>query len=472
MNALPDEHPLDQPVRRPDLARRGLGTLRRAVAGRVVLAGDADWDGARSAWNLTIQQNPLAIVEVADAEDVRRAVQWAVDHRCQVTAQPLGHGARGTLDEVLLLRTRALNGIELDLATRTARVDAGVKAGELLAALDRTGLTFLAGSSPDPTVVAMTIGGGLSWFGRRHGLAANAIVSIDLVDGLGRSRHLTHEHDPDLFWAVRGGGGDFGIVTALEIRLFPAEHLYGGRLLWPIESMPAVLRTFRDLTATAPDTVSLWYQTYRFPDLPMIPERDRGRSFAAVAATVLGSDAEAECLLEPLRNLPGLVMDLMGTLPVKDLADVTDEPVDPAPITTHSMLLDDLTDDVIDRLTAAVGADSPSLLPIVEIRHLGGAFTHHHRGHGAAGHIKEPYLLFAVGVLAAPELAAPIAATFVSIDKAVAGHTHGRTVPNFVGAGDEVWQGWTPETRHRLGRIKREVDPRSTIHSNRPVAAG
>src|SRR6476659_5415172 len=241
MNAYVNEN--QQVAGQPVVAlRTALDALGRSLAGRVVLQGDPDWDATRTPWNVAVPQNPLAVVEVADAEDVRRAVRWAIDHQRQITAQPVGHGAGDSLDGVLLLRTRALNSIEIDLAAGTARLGAGVKSGELLAALAGTGLTFLAGSSPDPTVVGVTIAGGMSWFGRLHGLAANAIISVDLVDGLGRARHVTRSEDPDLFWAPRGGGGDFGIITGIEVQLIPGRHLYGGRLFWPMEQMPAVLR--------------------------------------------------------------------------------------------------------------------------------------------------------------------------------------------------------------------------------------
>ncbi len=144
------------------------------------------------AWAVHVDQQPLAVVEVADAEDVRRSVEWAVRHGHQVSAQPVGHGASRALagnrmDRVLLLRTRALDSIDIDIPKGTVTVGAGVKVGELLEALEGTGLTFLAGSSPDPTVVGMTITGGMCWFGRAYGFAANAIASVQLVDAHGRT---------------------------------------------------------------------------------------------------------------------------------------------------------------------------------------------------------------------------------------------------------------------------------------------
>lgn len=433
------------------------------------MPGDDGWDEARRAWSLLVEQRPRAVVEVVDADDVRRAVRWAVRQGCQVTAQPVGHGANDALDDVLLLRTRALGSVEVDTTTSTARVGAGVKAGELLAALDGTGLTFLAGSSPDPTVVGLTISGGVSWFGRTGGLAANAIVSADLVDGFGRERHVTADTDPDLFWAIRGGGGDFGIITAIEIRLLPAGELYGGRLFWPLDQLPLVLRAFREVTAKAPDALSVWCAAMRFPPLEMIPEPFRGKGFASVALTYLGSAPEAERYLQPLRAVPGLVHDLVRPLPMHALGEVTMEPVHPMPIMARSIFVGDLGDDVIDSFTDVVGAEQLIPLTVVEIRHLGGAFARPVTDAGACGHIDQPYLLFALGMRAQPEMGPAISAGLDRVVDAINGHTNGRTVPNFLSAGEDLSRACSPQTRPRLADIKRRVDPRGTIRSNRGV---
>ncbi len=230
------------PVQAPSPSPTGnqshaLDDLRRRVAGRLHTPADPSWDAVRTPWVVNVPQHPMAVLEVRDADDVVAAVRWAVDHGVQVTAQPTGHGAGPAFDQVLLLRTRGLDGIEVDVERRTAWVGAGVKSGELLAQLDGTGLTFLAGSNPDPTVVGMTITGGISWFGRGFGLGADSIVTVEIVDGLGRLRRLSATEDAELFWAVRGGGGDFGIITRIEVALHPAPEVYGGRLLWPVEQM-------------------------------------------------------------------------------------------------------------------------------------------------------------------------------------------------------------------------------------------
>ncbi len=446
-----------------------LGDLRRRVVGALHTPADPTWDSARTPWLVNVPQHPMAVLEVHDANDVVAAVRWAVDHGVQVTAQPTGHGAADSLEQVLLLRTRPLGGITVDLTRRTAWVGAGVKAGELLAELDGTGLTFLAGSNADPTVVGMTITGGISWFSRSLGLGSDNIVTIEIVDGLGRLRSVSATEESELFWAIRGGGGDFGIITRMEVALHPAPEVYGGRLLWPIEQMREVLETFRTVTESAPEELTIWYHTYQFPPFPEVPEPLRGKGFASIAVAYLGSRADAEDLLAPFRELPGLVMDLMGEVSIADLSSIADEPTDPMPGMQQSGLLTSLDDDAIAALTAVVGADSGSPLPVVQIRHLGGAFGRTPANGGAHGPVTEPYNLFALGVPAVPELVEVIGMFFGRISAAVAHVSSGRTLLNFLDGTEDPGRWWSPETRERLVRAKQAADPLQTIRSNRPV---
>ena len=212
-----------------------LGELSALLPGQVTRPGEPEWDRIRYGFNLAVDQQPVAVVTAVDEEDVVATVRWANRYGATVSAQPVGHGATRATDGVVVLRTRGLREIVVDPQRRVARVGAGAKWGEVLAATAPYGLTGLAGSSPDPTVAGFSLSGGLSWFGRAYGLAAHSIVGIDLVDPSGERRWVTAASNPDLFWALRGGGGDFGIAVALEIALHPAPHVYGGRLMWPIE---------------------------------------------------------------------------------------------------------------------------------------------------------------------------------------------------------------------------------------------
>jgi hypothetical protein len=309
----------------------------------------------------------------------------------------------------------------------------------------------------------------MSWFGRAYGLGANSILGATMVDPFGRVVEVSATQHPDLFWAIRGGGGDFGIILTLDIALHPGGDVFGGRILWPVEQMDAVLRAFRAVTDSAPETLTAWYHTYQFPPDPAMPEFLRGKAFASVAVAYLGDPAEGERLLAPFRAVPGVVMDVIGVVPMAQLRTLADEPTEPTPFLDHSLFLNDLSDDTIDALVGVAGAGSRSALALLQIRHLGGAFARAGENDGACGHIEEPFIVFAMGVPAGPGLAEAIAATFADLDTALADHTTGRTVPNFLGTGGNLDRVWDRGTRARLGAVKRAVDPLSTIRSNRPV---
>ena len=453
----------------PPNQSHALADLRRRVTGHLTTPDDDAWDTARQAWVVNVPQHPMAVLEVAHVDDVVAAVRWAVDHGVQVTAQPTGHGANDTLEHAVILRTRGLGGIEVDLESRTAWVGAGVKAGELCAALDGTGLVFLAGSNPDPTVVGMTLTGGLSWFGRAFGLASESVVAVEIVDGLGRVRRLGPTEDSELFWAVRGGGGDFGIVTRMQVGLHRAAEVRGGQLMWPAERMHEVLTTFRDVTRTAPETLTLWFHTWNFPPLEQLPEPLRGRSLTGLALTHLGSAEELHALLEPFRSIDGLVIDTVAEVSMGQLARVAAEPTDPMPGMTRSCLLEDLDDATIAAMTEAAGPGSGSPLPVVQIRHLGGALARTTEGAGAHGAVAEPYNLQAIGVPAVPALVEVITAYLDRVGAAASSVASGRTLLNFLESGEDPSLWWTSDTRDRLVRAKQASDPLGTIRSNRPV---
>ena len=283
-------------------------------------------------------------------------------HRCR----ELGAGAPESASIVTEKRSPAA-GNRLDSARRVARVGAGVKWGELLDVTSPHGLTGLAGSSTDPTVVGYTLGGGVSWFGRSFGLAAHSVLSIDIVDATGE-RHPTT--DPELFWALRGGGGDFGIVLSIQIALYPEPQLYGGRLLWPVEMAFPELHAFRTVTSGAPDELTLWAQFLQFPPITEVPEPLRGGSFIAVDVAYLGSADDVAPLLALFREIPAIVLDTLGTMPISLLGTIAAEPVDPTPTAEISWLMGDLDDKAIEALTALVGHGWGSPPAVVQLRHL------------------------------------------------------------------------------------------------------
>jgi FAD/FMN-containing dehydrogenase len=432
--------------------------LRERVHGSVVAPGDEGWDRVRRGWNLHVDQRPAAVVEVADVADVAAAVRVAADHGVPVAAQPRGHGATAALDGTVLLRTGALDALELDHTQRTVRIGAGVRWQRLNEALTGTGLTGLPGSSSDPSVVGYTVGGGLSWFGRRHGLAAHQVRAADVVSPSGALARVTRDSDPDLFWALRGGGGEFGIVTALELDLLLAPHVYGGRLLWPAAHARTVLAAFVEATRSAPETLTYWAWLLQLPD---------GQRLVAVAATYLGDAADGERLLDPLlRATPPPLENTLGTVPLAALGDIAGEPTEPTPIVDGALLLDAFDVPAVDALLDAAPPGQPSPLAAVAIRHLGGALSRPEPHHGAAGHLPEPYVMVTGGPVPHPDTAVEVEEGVARVLGALARFGSGRTPPNF---GDDAVTAYPPDVLTRLRRVKRERDPYGVVRGNRPL---
>src|SRR5262245_1639454 len=200
-----------------------LGDLVASIRGRIVTPGDLGWDAARQAWNLAVDQQPALVALPLDSDDVRAIVQHARGHSLGIAPQGTGHaaGALGSLADTILLSTRHMRGVEIDATRRVARVQAGTLWHEVTEATSPFGLYPLSGSSPDVGVVGYTLGGGLSWLARQHGLASNHVTAIEVVTPDGEIRRATPSDEAELFWALRGGGGSFGVVTALEFALFP-----------------------------------------------------------------------------------------------------------------------------------------------------------------------------------------------------------------------------------------------------------
>jgi FAD/FMN-containing dehydrogenase len=437
--------------------------LARRISGRVVTPGQAGWDEVRRPWNLRIDQRPAAVVEVSDVADVCHAVRVAGDFGVPVAAQPRGHGATAALDGTIVLRTGALRSLELDTARRRARVGAGVRWQRFNEALTGSGLTSLPGSSSDPSVVGYTVGGGLSWFGRRYGLAAHRIRAAEVVTADGTHARVTRDSDPELLWALRGGGGEFGIVTSLELELLPAPHIYGGRLLWPATHARAVLNAFAATTADAPEELTLWAWLLNVPDAAPAPPPLRGRWAVAVGVTYLGDADAGQRLVRPLSRAAGPpIVDTRGTVPLAALGDIAAEPVEPAPVMEGAAMLTGFAEPAVDALLDAAAPGAPSPLAVVSIRHLGGALCRPADGGGAVGPVPEPYLMVLGGPGAAPELAAAIG----QVTAALAGQATGRMPPNF---GADAATCYPADVLSELRRIKRERDPRGLVRGNRPL---
>jgi len=311
-------------------ADRDLEALRAAIAGQVFVLGQAGYDQARQAWNLAVDERPSVVVVAESAADVVKAVRYARAHGMRIAPQGTGHGAAPLepLDGAMLLRTTRMRQVDIDPATRTARAEAGAVWQDVIVPAAEHGLAALAGSSPGVGVTGYTLGGGLGWLARRYGLAANSVTAAELVTPGGDLVRAAAGHEPDLLWAVRGGG--VGVVTALEMRLYPVRELYAGDLFFPIQRAAEVLHAWREWTATVPDDVTSVGHILRLPPLPEVPEPLRGRAFAMVEAAYLGDAGTGAELIQPLRRL-GPELDTFAMIPASALGQLNMDPSQPQP---------------------------------------------------------------------------------------------------------------------------------------------
>ncbi|NUW38346.1 FAD-binding oxidoreductase [Nonomuraea sp. SMC257] len=430
--------------------------LRNVVKGRVLLPGDSGFDQASSPWTVGVPQPVSAVVEAEDAADVAALVRHARDAGLTIAAQPSGHGASGDVEGVILLRTGRLDGVEVDPSARVVRVGAGARWGRVLAATGAHGLAGPAGSSPVVSVAGFVAGGGLSWFSRKHGWGADSVRAFEVVDAGGEQVRVTAESDADLFWALRGGGGDFAMITAVELELFPLPVLYGGRLVWPGDRTGEVFEAFRQVTAGAPDELSVWVNRVQPPS--------PAPAIVTVDVTYLGGADEARDLLAPFEKIGGVLSDNRAIMDVANLGGIADEPVDPSPSLSRAELLTGLDDAVLEALTAE------PLAPLLNLhlRHLGGALAEAGPAGGAGGALAEPYLLYLLG-LRLPGLAEAVPARQEELVRRLGGRVSGRKPYTFLVPGEGAAQAFGAEALTRLREIKKSRDPGQVFRANFPV---
>src|SRR3954447_15090031 len=231
-------------------------SLRERLSGQYVTPEDSNWDEARLAWNLAVDQRPAAVAIPQTVEDIVEVVRYARSQGYRVAGQSTGHNAHPLadgLDQTVLIKTHEMRAVQIDATARVARAQAGALWMDVTYPAGDHGLAPLAGSSPDVGVAGYSLGGGISWLGRKYGLAANSVVAIELVDADGTIVRASPVENPDLFWAMRGGGGSFGIVTHIEMRLYPVSELYAGWLIFPMERAEEVLTAWREWVEAVPE---------------------------------------------------------------------------------------------------------------------------------------------------------------------------------------------------------------------------
>jgi FAD/FMN-containing dehydrogenase len=439
-----------------------LPTLLPEVEGPVLLGGDDGYAAAAQPWNLAIHLAPAAVVEAASVADVQAVVRHARAQGLRVAPQSTGHGAEqltGDLSDAILLRTGRLDHLAVDADRRVARIGAGVKAGALAAAAAAHGLAAPLGVAEGVGVTGLALGGGVGWLSRAHGLAANAIVSLDVVTADGEARHVDADHDPELFYALRGGGGRYALVTGLEIELYAIDEVSGGMIAWPAEAYGEVLEQVRRIGLDAPECLSLITRVLSLPPLDAIPEPIRGRRIVAVAAVYVGPAHDAERHLAPLRSAGGTLLDTFGPIGIADLVKVAGDPVDPGPSRGEGILIGELTPDVVAEMAAIADDPALSALTVIEVRQLGGALRRAPEGHGALDRLDGSWQVFAAGFAPEPAAAEAVLAALGVVRERLAPYASDRVLLNARGAGIDVADAFDADTSARLQRTYDAYDP-------------
>src|SRR5919199_1284141 len=298
------------------LDTQAIEQLATNLRGRLLTADSQGYDEARTIWNAMIDRRPALIVRCAGAGDVIRAVRFAGEHRLVLAVRGGGHNIAGNAvcDGGLMIDLTPMKSVRVDAANLTARVEPGVTLGELDRETQASGLATPVGVNSTTGVAGLTLGGGFGWLSRRLGLTIDNLLSADVVTADGELVHASDTENADLFWAIRGGGGNFGVVTSFEFRLHPVgPQVLSGLIVHPLDAAKSVLRFYRDFVATAPAEFACWFVMRKAPPLPFLPEEWHGREILALAICWSGADlAQGEAVAAPLRAFGHPIADVVA----------------------------------------------------------------------------------------------------------------------------------------------------------------
>jgi FAD/FMN-containing dehydrogenase len=404
------------------------------ITGDIWLPGNSEYDNQRRVVNPALDPRPSAVVEACGVADVQAVVRWARDEDLGLAIQSTGHGTHVAARGGLLLKTSRMATVLVDPERRVARVGAGATWGQVLAAAAPFGLAPLSGSSPTVGVAGYTLGGGVGWLSRLHGFAADSLMRVALVTAGGELVIADRDQEPDLFWAVRGGGGNFGVVTGLELELFPVREVYAGTTYFDFERAPDTLGRYADWLDEAPPELSTALLLMRMPETPDVPQQLRGRRVLALRAMYAGAAEDAERALAPMRAVAGV--SLLEGFASTRFADARMGGTPPRQLE----LLNGLPDRLIESLVSAVEDERVST---IELRHWGGAMA---SGDGAVGHRSVPLSVIAD-------------TTDAELSGALQPWATGGTFLNFLSDVSRTASAYTPENYARLRDVKAEWDP-------------
>lgn len=440
--------------------------LRASVRGEVLTPGEAGYDAARAGFNLHRDQRPAIIVVAADTADVAAGARFAAAHDLRVTVRATGHGPGRECDGAVMINISRLTAVAIDLAAHTATLGGGAKWASVLGPAQEHGLAPLVGSTTAVGAVGYTLGGGMGWLARRHGLSSDAVRAFQLVTPDGSVIRCSPIEFPEVFWALRGGGaGSLGVVTEMEIDLFPVDVVYGGALCYPIEDAREVLDRWRGWARGADPNLTSAVCLMNFPPLDLVPEPFRGRSFAIARGCWAGDLETGRALVDEWRAWRAPVADLWGPMPFAAVDAISMDPTDPVPtVMTTEWFADMPSDEAVDAVIAATVPEPgrPPMVLLAEFRHAGGAIAagtvHAANDAGRSGEV----LLELVSIVPDPHAALAIEAHLHRTRESLEPHVTGAAYLNFLDGEDRTAraaQAFSEENLARLRRVKATLDP-------------
>jgi FAD/FMN-containing dehydrogenase len=442
----------------PDVPAAPYGELRARTTGPVVVAGEPDYEALVTPWNLAIEVRPDAVVAARSAQDVVEAVRFARRHGLEVTPQATGHGAISAFVGEILVNTKGLDECVVH-PEGWARVGAGVKWLRVVQEAAPHGLAPLSGSVTDVGIVGYTTGGGLGPMARTYGLASDRVRAIEVVTGDGELRRATPTEHSDLFFALRGGKGALGIVTAIEFDLVHQPRFYGGSLWFDGEHAPAVIDAWRSWIADLPEAATTSFGLFRLPEMPGVPPMLADRLTLSVRYLWTGDTAEGERHFAAMRAAAPVLLDDVAEKPYLAVDSVHTDPVDPLPAHESAMVLREFPAEAADELLRMAGPGSGSPQILVEVRQMGGA-TARPGAHESAFCVRDAaFSLLVVGI---PMVPGAVEHGQQVVD-AMAPWFGRRRLPNFTTAATDLPDAYDEWTRARLRHTIRRYDPDGVI---------
>jgi FAD/FMN-containing dehydrogenase len=464
-------NPSTAPIRGPANRNGDLEALRARLTGEIINSLDSGYDAARKVVYMTVDCYPRAFVRAADANDVAETVRFARDHALPLAVRSGGHSMAhySIIDDTLVVDLSGMKGIHIDPETHVVRVQAGCTSGDLAGPAHAHGLALSTGDTHSVGLGGLTTGGGIGFMVRKQGLTIDNLLAAQVVTANGDIITASADENAELFWGIRGGGGNFGIITEFTYRVASVGQILGGELLLPVSR--AVIRGYLDYVVTAPDELTTIAKVRHAPPMAHVPPEHVGQLVLSILLCWTGPTEDGERALAPLRALARPIADTISPMPYPDIYKFTMHQGAPHGSSIRSMFTDSLSDSAIDAILDAM-KQSPSAYSLIQLRGLGGAMARVPTDSTAFAHRDKRYFLAIIGMwLDATEDPGKYAAWTEALWQAIRSEGSGVYVNFLEREGeDRVRDSYTPASFARLAALKRAVDPQNMFRFNQNIS--